>query len=349
MSLGTAMNFRGSRGRITYSSVGVNRVARERSREAIASRLYNDSVSYRLGRPIHLPFGLVYPAGFDGKYFDLQIEGVGTKTLLAELTGRYETIGIDAVAMAVNDVIRSGSRPVLISDAIHISRPDLKVGSLIKGVRAGAKLSDCILASGETGNVSEILHAETTKLSPPFDLIVSCLGSANRPDLIKGDISEGDSIIGLGSSGIHSNGLTLARKILLRPWGGLYDPWFKHDIIGREIVEELLVPTAIYAKGLAHVQRGLKIKGAIHITGDGFSKFRRLLTWQRKFKQSKAKIGFKFELLKPMPAIFRLIFEAAKIRKTPISIAEMFRTFNMGYGFAIIVAQKDADRALDSL
>jgi phosphoribosylformylglycinamidine cyclo-ligase len=291
----------------------------------------------------------VYPAKTPGgTYYDLQIEGVGTKTLLAELTGNYDTIGIDAVAMAVNDVIRSGARPMLLSDAIHISKSD-KVGNLIRGVRAGAKTSGCILASGETGNVAELLHDEITKSSPAFDLMVSCLGIANKSELIMGDISEGDSIIGLRSSGIHSNGLTLARKVLLKPWGGKFDPWFKPPVIRRAVVEELLEPTTIYSDAVSNAQKSSELKAAIHITGDGFAKFRRLLVWQRRFKQSEVRFGFKFEGLRRMPNVFRLIYETAKTRGTPISMAEMFRTFNMGYGFAVIVSRKETDRALDSL
>ena len=340
----------GTRRRLTYAATGVNRNLRERSRETIATRLLRDSSAYRFGKPVHLPFGTVYPARAPrDTFYDLQIEGVGTKTLLAELTGNYETIGIDGVAMAVNDAIRSGSRPLLISDAIHIAKPDIKVGSLIKGVRTGAKISGCILASGETGNVSELLHSEMTKSSPPFDLMVSCIGVAKKTELIMGEIALGDSIIGLRSSGIHSNGLSLARRVLLKPWGGEYDPWTKHPTIGRAIVDELMEPTAIYARAISRVQESVNIKAAIHITGDGFAKFRRLLVWQRKLKHSRVDLGFKFEGLTPVPGIFRLIYETARYRRTPISMAEMFRTFNMGYGFGIIVAKKDTDSALDSL
>jgi phosphoribosylformylglycinamidine cyclo-ligase len=341
---------RGIQKRLTYASAGVNRSSREKSREKIVSSLSQDSVHYRFGKPIQLPFGLVYPAKSPpGTYYDLQIEGVGTKTLLAELTGNYETIGIDAVAMAVNDVIRSGSHPMLISDAIHIARPDRKVGSLIKGVRAGARISGCILASGETGNVAELLHQDIRKSSPPFDLMVSCIGLARKSELITGNISAGDSIIGLRSSGIHSNGLSLARKVLLRPWGGAFDPWFRPPSIRREVVKELLEPTTIYADAISRAQKASELKAAIHITGDGFAKFRRLIVWQRRFKQSGVNLGFKFEGLRRMPGIFRLIYDTAKARKTPISMTEMFRTFNMGYGFAVVVAKKETDRVLDCL
>jgi phosphoribosylformylglycinamidine cyclo-ligase len=339
-----------TRSRLTYAQSGVNRTARERSRYEISSRILRDSYRYRFGKPVRLPFGLVYPSGLDhGAYYDLQIEGVGTKTLLAELTGRYDTIGIDAVAMAVNDVIRSGAVPLLVSDAIHIAGSDReRVTSLIRGIREGAIASNCIISSGETGNVQELLHSKLKNSSPPFDLIVSCLGIAKKRDLIFGDISVGDAIIGLRSSGIHSNGLTLARKLLLKPWGGRYDPWFRPPSIRRSLVEELMEPTAIYSSALTEAKRSCRLKAAIHITGDGFAKFRRLLGWQRKFKQSRAGIGLKFEGLRRMPPIFRLIYDAAKARGSPIALAEMFRTFNMGYGFAVIVPKREIEPALAS-
>ena len=337
--------------RLTYSKSGVNRTTRERSREGVAARIVRDSHRYDFGTPIRLPFGLVYPSVARGNmYYDLQIEGVGTKTLLAELTGKYDTIGIDAVAMAVNDVIRSGAIPVLLSDAIHMATSDRKkIGRLIGGVRAGARLSGCVLASGETGNVRELLHSEIRRSSPPFDLIVSCLGVVKRNDLISGKVSEGDSIIGLRSSGIHSNGLTLARKLLLKPWGGKFDPWYRPPILGRSIVEELLEPTKIYVSALGELQNASGLKAAIHITGDGFAKFHRLLRWQRKFKPSDGRIGLKFEGLRRMPAVFKLIYDTAKANNIPIALAEMFRTFNMGYGFAVITARKDTDRTISLL
>ncbi len=345
------VNRRRSGSRLTYAESGVNRTTREISRETITSRILQDSYRYKFGSPIRVPFGLVYPSGLThNAYYDLQVEGIGTKTLLAEITGKYETIGIDAVAMATNDVIRSGASPILVSDAIHIAGSDrIKVNSLIRGVRMGAKVSNCIIASGETGNVRELLHSEMKESSPPFDLIVSCLGIVSKSSLILGNGEEGDSIIGMSSSGIRSNGLTLARKVLLKPWGGQYDPWFKPPSVRRPLVDELLEPTAIYVSALSEAQKACRLKAAIHITGDGFAKFRRLLRWQRKFKQSSGGIGLKFEGLRRMPPIFRLIYDTAKARGSPIPLAEMFRTFNMGYGFAIVVSKRETDGALSTL
>ncbi|MGI0091918.1 MAG: AIR synthase-related protein [Nitrososphaerales archaeon] len=338
--------------RLTYSVAGVDRSARKKSRDAITSRILGDSKRYAFGKPLRLPFGLVYPAAYsDGRlYYDLQIEGVGTKTLLAEISGDYESIGIDAVAMAVNDVIRSGASPLLLSDAIHLANSDrLRIKQLISGVRAGARLSKCTLASGETGNVLELLHPALKSKSPPFDLIVSCLGIANKSELIRGAISPGDSVVGLWSSGIHSNGLTLARKVLLDSWGGKFGPWAVPVTLRRPIVEELLEPTRIYVQALVEARKAADLKAAIHITGDGFGKFKRFLNWQIRFKRPDRRIGFRFEGLREMPEIFRLVYETSRAMRTPISMTEMFKTFNMGYGFAIILDPREVNAALESL
>ncbi|MDA4111450.1 MAG: AIR synthase-related protein [Thaumarchaeota archaeon] len=298
---------------------------------------------------VKLPFGTLYPSpGNAQTYFDFQIEGIGTKTLLAELSGNYSSIGIDAVAMAVNDVIRSGARPVLLTDAIHISNSDpRKVRQLVSGVRAGAKTAGSLLVSGETGDVAEILHQSIEVDSPPFDLFVSCLGLAKEDQIIDGDVSPGDRIIGLRSSGIHSNGLTLARKVLLKKWGGKFDSWDIPGKLQRSVIEELLLPTMIYSSGLERLREDVKIKAAIHITGDGFSKFRRLSSWKR--LQGGSRIGFTFKLDEKIPEIFRLIHRTAKLIGLPLSLKEMYKTFNMGYGFAVIVAKDDRSRTLDSL
>lgn len=336
---------------LTYARAGINRGFREKAREMISRSLVLGSSKYALGRPERLPFGLVYPTSLARRrFYDLQIEGIGTKTLLAELSGKYDTIGIDAVAMVANDVLRSGAKPLLLTDGIHIAKSDKRrLGELLTGVRLGAKLSRCVLASGETGNVTEVMHKVLRPNSPPFDMMVSCLGLAERSNLIRGAISPGDHIVGLRSSGIHSNGLTLARKILLRPWGGKYDPWKQMDTLKKPIIEELMEPTKIYVEAIDEVSSSTRLKAAVHVTGDGFAKFKRLLTRQRSFKRDASKIGLRFEGLRKMPGIFKLIYETSRMQGTPISIREMFRTFNMGYGFAVIVEPKSTDDALDSL
>jgi phosphoribosylformylglycinamidine cyclo-ligase len=310
--------------------------------------LKDELARYSFGSPIELPFGFVYPSPHDpGHYFDMQIEGIGTKTLLAELSERgYSTIGIDAVAMTVNDVIRSGSKPVLLSDAIHISESAPgRVKALLGGVLEGARLSGTVLASGETGEVPEILH-ETLSHSTmePLDLIISCLGICKNDTMIAGDVNEGDDILGLESSGIHSNGLTLARQILLKRWGGRFDDYDEPAMVGRPLLDELLEPTRIYVRPLLEASNKFHVKAAVHITGDGFGKFKRLLGF---ILNSRKKVGLEFDLAPKASGIFALISETARTMGKPLSAKEMFTTFNMGYGFAVIVPKEMSDTALD--
>ena len=332
---------------LTYARLGIDRKSREKSQTTIQSLLAQEADKYEQGKPVRLPFGYLYPFSRNQEYYyDLQIEGVGTKTLLAELSGRYNTIGIDGVAMVANDVLRSGALPLLVSDGIHEGKSDSKVlRSILEGVRAGAAMADCPLASGETGEVQEILHLPISKGSLPFDLFVSCLGVAEREEVILGEISLDDCIIGLDSSGIHSNGLTLARKILLRHWGGVYDNDAVPDGLDHSILQELMEPTRIYVKALKKLKHErIRVKAAIHITGDGLAKFWRLLKWQK----SGSTLGVRLELSKT-PQIFRLIMSAARTKGTPITTKEMLRTFNMGVGFALVVAPEECPFVLDCL
>ena len=329
---------------LSYCKVGIDRKVRERSRSSIRSRIAASSRSYSFGPVIQLPFGTLFPSPERPEtYFDLQLEGVGTKTLLAELAGNYSTIGRDAVAMAVNDVVRSGASPVLLSDAIHIAKTDPeKVDELVSSVAAGAKEAGCVLASGETGDVADLLHPPIGREAPPFDLFVSCMGTVTRSKIIRGKVSPGDRILGLPSSGIHSNGLSLARRVLLKPWGGKFYPTDVPDNWDHSILEELLVPTKIYAMDLETISQKVAVKAAVHITGDGFSKFHRLLDWP----ENNQRVGFAFALDKQPPPIFELIEKMAKAMNHPITMKEMYRTFNMGYGFALVVSEEDAEEAI---
>lgn len=332
---------------LSYAQTGIDRNIRQKSQKGIQEALSTSARRYKLGRPIELPFGRIFPVSKESpQYYDQQIEGVGTKTLLAELIGKYDTIGMDAVAMAVNDVLRSGAQPLLLSDALHISKSNpTVVRAILEGISEGVKESGCILASGETGDVGEILHNPIAPTGLPFDLLVSCLGIVGKKQIIDGHISEGDHVIGLESSGIHSNGLTLARKVLLKRWGGIYEPYEQPGNLHHTLISELLEPTRIYAHALELLRKNeVKVKAAIHITGDGIAKFRRLLKFQRR-----SNLGFNLNLQKEPREIFTLIAQSAKQTGTPISIAEMFRTFNMGVGFAIVLSPEDSSRAIDIL
>jgi phosphoribosylformylglycinamidine cyclo-ligase len=325
--------------KFTYAGAGVDRELRAESKKSlkILEETYNFS---RYGEVVQLPYGNIFPFG-ENCYLDLVIEGVGTKVLVAQLAEKYDTIGIDGVAMAVNDVIRSGARPLAVADNIHaqVSHPDL-VREWMKGIAKGATEAECIVPSGEIGDVAELIIGLTE--GKGFDMVVSAIGEVSKKNIISGrNIEPEDVIIGLRSSGIHSNGVSLVRKVLFKQWGGKYDA---HDVpegLDREIVYEVLESTKIYVKPVLRVAREVRVKAAVHITGDGYLKFDRLTQFSKG-------IGFEFNNFKPQP-IFELIQKTASELGGTITDEEMFKTFNMGWGFAIIVDKADRDKAVDVL
>ena len=325
--------------RLTYSEAGVDRKLRARSKKAL--RIFKDTYRFSLyGKIIQLPYGNIFPLN-ENRYLDLTIEGVGTKVLVAQLAEKYDTIGIDGVAMAVNDIIRSGAKPLAIADDIHAQVSDPKlVKELMKGIAKGATEAECIVPSGEIGDVAELIMG--LRKHKGFDIVVAAVGEVSNEGIIFGnDLKPDDPIIGLRSSGIHSNGISLARKILFKQWGGRYAPYDIPEGLDKEIVYEVLEPTKIYIKSVLNVAKTLKVKAAVHITGDAYLKFDRLA------KLSKS-IGFEFDNFKPHP-IFELLQETASKLGGALNDEEMFKTFNMGWGFALILDKKDVDEALDFL
>jgi phosphoribosylformylglycinamidine cyclo-ligase len=323
----------------TYTDAGVNRSQRHESKKALETLKETYRFS-RFGPVMHLPYSNILQLSED-KWLDLTIEGVGTKVLLAQLAGRYDTMGVDAVAMAVNDVIRSGATPLAISDNIHAqaSSPELVKGWLA-GIVEGAKRSMCPVVSGEIGDVAEIINGISAGAG--FDMVVASVGEVAQGQIITGTgIEAGDPIIGLPSSGLHSNGITFARKILLKKWGGKFELGDEPAGLGGEIVAEMLKPTEIYVKPFLKLANAVKVKAAVHITGDAYTKFNNLAAFSKG-------IGFQFDNFKPQP-IFGLIQQTAKSMGYAVSDEEMFTTFNMGWGFGIIVAKQDRDAALDVL
>jgi len=324
--------------KLTYAETGVDRELRAESKTAL--KMLEQTYQFSLyGEVLQLPYGNIFP--IDGnRYLDFVIEGVGTKVLLAQLANKYDTIGIDGVAMAVNDVIRSGAKALAITDNIHahISDPTL-VQQWIEGITKGAAESQCIVAGGEIGDVSELVKGVNE--GKGFDMIVSCIGEVNKDRIISGtNIKPKDVVIGLRSSGLHSNGITLARKILFKAWGGKFDPYDIPEGLGRALIFEALEPTKIYAKPLRAVTKHHEVKGAVHITGDAYLKFNRLMEFSKG-------IGFKLSNFKPQP-IFELIQKTAE-EKSGIADEEMLKTFNMGWGFAIVVDRSAQDNILTIL
>ena len=323
----------------TYTDAGVNREQRHESKKALET-LHETYKFSRFGPVMHLPYSNIFPLT-ENTFLDLTIEGVGTKVLLAQLAGKYDTIGVDAVAMAVNDVIRSGATPLAISDNIHAqaSNPKL-VKEWLEGITRGANESECPVVSGEIGDVAEIIKGIAEGAG--FDMVVAAIGQVAKQNIITGKgIKPDDPIIGLPSSGLHSNGITLARKILLKQWGGKHEPHDKPEGLDRELISEMLEPTKIYVKPFLKAAQSVKIKAAVHITGDAYLKFNNLTRYSQG-------IGFQFNNFKPQP-IFGLIQKTAAELGYRITDEEMYRTFNMGWGFAIIVDKKDKDNALDAL
>jgi phosphoribosylformylglycinamidine cyclo-ligase len=321
--------------KLTYSEAGVDRETRTESKQAL-SALKRTYTLGRYGKVVQLPYGNIFLAG--DRYLDLVIEGVGTKVLLAQLADKYDTIGVDGVAMAVNDVIRSGATPLALVDNFHahVSDADL-IKEWLKGIVKGAEESDCPVPGGEIGDVAAIIKGLTK--GKGFDLIVASVGEVHEKDVISGRaIKPGDVVVGLRSSGVHSNGISLVRKVLFKEWGGKYEPFDVPDGFSREIVYEALEPTRIYVKPFLKAAKEVEIKGAVHVTGDAYMKFGRFM------KYSKG-IGFEFANFKPQP-IFGLIQNTAPEVGGVITDEEMLKTFNMGWGFAVVVDKNDEEEAI---
>lgn len=268
-------------------------------------------------------------------------DGVGTKTIIAQLMDRFDTIGIDCVAMNVNDVICVGARPVSMVDYLAVQRTDPKIMSEIgRGLADGAKEAGISIVGGETALLPEVIRGEAEGTG--LDLAATCIGKVGMRDIITGrDIRPGDAIVALCSSGIHSNGFTLARNVFGltpdRSWGEKSETLHtNYPELGTTLGEELLKPTRIYVREvLRMLDRGLAIKGLAHITGDGLLNLPRL----------DADVGYVIETLPETPPIFELIRAAGR---QEVPYAEMFEVFNMGMGFCVVVAERDVQAVIEA-
>ncbi len=242
--------------------------------------------------------------------------------------------------MAVNDVIRSGAQPLALVDNIHTQVSDPKlVNEWLMGLTKGAEESECLVPGGEIGDVFDVIKG--VKEGKGFDFVVACVGEVMTENVIIGNsISSGDSVVGIRSSGIHSNGVSLARKVLFKEWGGKFDPFEIPDGFDQELIFEALEPTRIYVKAVKELINQVRIKGAIHITGDAYLKFNRLMEFSKG-------IGFKFTNFEPQP-IFKLIQETAEAYGGILD-EEMLKTFNLGWGFGIVVDSSEKDATIEVL
>ncbi len=260
-------------------------------------------------------------------------DGCGTKVKLAIIMDKHDTIGIDAVAMCVNDVACAGGEPLFFLDYIACGKnvPE-KIATIVGGVAEGCKQSECALIGGETAEHPGLMPEED------YDLAGFSVGVVDKKDIITGEtIAEGDTLIGIASTGVHSNGFSLVRKVfekeLTKEGLNTY-----YDELGKTLGEALLAPTRIYVKALKSVKNaGVKIKGCSHITGGGFyENIPRMLPEGKRAEVKKDSYE--------VPAIFKLLAKKGNIEEHM-----MYNTFNMGLGMVLAVDPKDADAAMKAI
>ena len=258
-------------------------------------------------------------------------DGCGTKVKLAFVMDKHDTIGIDAVAMCVNDIACSGGEPLFFLDYIACGKnyPE-KIASIVSGVAEGCLQSECALVGGET--------AEHPGLMPEddYDLAGFAVGVVDKKDIIDGStIKVGDTLIGIASSGVHSNGFSLVRKVFEMTKESL-DTYY--DELGKTLGEALIEPTRIYVKALKNVKNaGVRIKGCSHITGGGFFE-----NVPRMLPENVRAVIKKDSY--PVPALFDLIQKNGNIEEHM-----MYNTFNMGLGMVIAVNPKDVDATMKAI
>jgi len=306
---------------LTYAQAGVDE---EKTAKALKGIIDLAKATFRfregkLGRPAENIGHYSALLDFGGFYLAMTTDGVGTKTLIAEAVGKFDTIGVDMIAMNVNDLICVGAEPVALVDYLAVREPDEKAFSEIaKGLHEGARQAGIAIVGGETAVMPDLING--------FDLAGTAIGVVEKGKVITGrEIRPGDAVIGIASSGIHSNGLTLARKLLIPKYG------LDYEYGGRKLWEWLLEPTRIYVKAVLELIESVEVHGLAHVTGGGLTNLRRLTDY-----------GFSLNM-PPVEGIFKLI------HKNGVPLEEMFRVFNMGVGFVIIVPQGEKEDALDVL
>jgi phosphoribosylformylglycinamidine cyclo-ligase len=252
----------------------------------------------------------------------LSTDGVGTKLVLAEQLGRWDTVGIDCVAMNVNDVVCVGAEPLAMLDYLAVDRADPEVaGAIGVGLAQGAELAGIEIVGGELAQLGDIVNG--------LDLAGACFGVVQLDSLVTGaTIKPGDPVIGLPSSGLHSNGYTLARSVLA-------EIPYDDARLGRPLGDVLLEPTEIYVRPIVELLRSeVDVRGLAHITSGGLNNLLRL----------EADVAYEIDDPLPVPPVFSLIQELGEV-----SDDEMHEVFNMGCGFCVVVAAADEAATLDLL
>jgi phosphoribosylformylglycinamidine cyclo-ligase len=307
-----------------YRESGVDTAEADAGLSRIIARVQKTWPRAGLGR-------LVLPIGYfanviemDGIGLALCTDGVGSKTIIADMMGKYDTIGIDCVAMNVNDMICVGATPLSLVDYIAVEKTDAAMlDAIAQGLCKGAELAGISIPGGETAQLKDVVKH--------FDLVGMAVGKVELDKVIDGRaVREGDAVIAVKSSGVHSNGLSLARRAFFAEHHYAID--HKFEELSCTLGEELLRPTDIYVREALTILRTVPgVHALINITGDGLLNLCRVA----------APVGFTLDALVEPHPIFRLIQRHAKVE-----LSEMFEVFNMGIGFCYVVDPVSAERVL---
>lgn len=309
---------------ITYKEAGVNIEEGYKSVKLIkeyAARTMTNYVLNGLGSfagMVELPEGYKKPVLVSGT------DGVGTKLEIAFKTKKYDTVGIDCVAMCVNDILCHGAQPLFFLDYIACGKLEAEVAAdLVKGVAEGCVQGQCALVGGETAEMPGFYK------EGEYDIAGFAVGIVDKDEIINGkDIEEGDILIGLPSSGIHSNGFSLVRKVF---------PDINEEFNGKPVWETLIEPTKIYVKPILELMKSFKIKGMSHVTGGGFIENVPRMFGDRELTAVIDRNSYE------LPDIFKRIIEKGVDRE------HMYNTFNMGIGFVLCVSKEDVPGVINLL
>jgi phosphoribosylformylglycinamidine cyclo-ligase len=316
---------------LKYRDAGVNIDAKTRVLRGIkdiVNKTFDEHVLRDIGT-----FGAMYrfdPAGMEEPVLVSSVDSVGTKVKIAFMMNKHDTVGIDIVSHCVNDILVQGARPLFFLDYLGCSVVDeTVVGEVIRGLATGCRYAGCALIGGEIAEMPSIYHAGE------YDLAGTIVGVVDRKNIVDGSTVEaGDVIIGLNSSGLHTNGYSLVRKVCFEVAGlTCADPM---PGTGRTVGEELLEPHRSYAKVIHVLTRIVTVKGMVHITGGGIT--------DNLPRSIPAGLGAAIDLSAwEVPPVFTFLKKTGHVADL-----EMLRTFNMGLGYLVIVSEREADKALDA-
>lgn len=309
---------------VTYSEAGVDISLEERTVKALTGEL-SETLEYR--NIIKNTGHFAALVDFGTRAIAMSTDGVGSKILIANLMNKFDTVGIDCIAMVVNDILCVGAEPIAMVDYLAVEEPDPEIASQIgKGLKVGCQQAKIAMIGGETASLPKIIK--------DFDLAGTGIGTVEKDKIITGsEIEDGDIIIGISSSGVHSNGLSLARKSLLDIAKLKVEDKLPTDET-TTVGDALLEPTIIYVDPIMELLKSeIEVHGLGHITGGGFSNLKRL---------NKNMSYYINELPETLP-----VFKA--IQDTGIESKEMYHVFNMGIGFCVILNKEYKDKALEIL